>query len=405
MSRSFIALWAILMLASAIPSSGAGLPAPTKADPTGPVKFVAHRIGNVRSECCCVADFNNDGKLDVAAGPFLYLGPDFKPSKIREIKTNVDEQGKGYMNDFMNAAYDVDGDGNLDIISCDWFQKQVWWYRNPGPGKAGLWVENLLVTNGNYETAMLADVTGEGKGCQILPHIAPTHWYEVIKGAEGKIAAVTHVINERKMDFGIGAGDLNGDGRPDVVRSEAWFEAPADARNGQWKEHPLSLIMPQKSPKIAKHISNVLLHDVNGDGLPDLVYSMAHGYGICWMEQVRQGGEISFKRHMIDESWTQAHWLTLADIDGDGVKELITGKRFMAHNGNDPEETGPLGVFYYKQSGKGENVEWKRYKITFDEGIGAGLNTIAVDLDGDGDLDLVTTGKFGGPVWFENKMK
>jgi len=47
---------------------------------------------------------------------------------------------------------------------------------------------------------------------------------------------------------------------------------------------------------------------------------------------------------------------------------------------------------------------WQKYVISFDQGIGAGMNIPVVDLDADGDLDIIVTGKWGGPVWFENKM-
>ena len=76
-----------------------------------------------------MADFNGDGKLDIVAGPYLYLAPDWKPVKIRTLAGQVDEQGKGYVDDFMNLPLDVDGDGKLDVVSCGWFCKCVRWYR------------------------------------------------------------------------------------------------------------------------------------------------------------------------------------------------------------------------------------------------------------------------------------
>jgi len=92
----------------------------------------------------------------------------------------------------------------------------------------------------------------------------------------------------------------------------------------------------------------------------------------------------------------------LADINGDGIPELIAGKRFMAHNGADPDESGPLGLYYYTLK-RGPNPVWTRHVISYNEGVGAGVNIVAVDLTGSGRMDIVTTGKFGGPVWFENK--
>ena len=125
------------------------------------------------------------------------------------------------------------------------------------------------------------------------------------------------------------------------------------------------------------------MYDVDGDGLNDIITSNAHGYGIFWYEQVRDGEKVAWKQHTIDDTWTQAHSLVLADLDGCGVPELITGKRFMAHNGGDPDEYGKLGLYYYKLIRKpGKTVEWKKYVISYDKGIGAGLAIWAGDFRG-----------------------
>jgi hypothetical protein len=368
------------------------------AVPPGSLKFVAHRIGHFRSEACCVGDFNNDGKLDIVAGPYLYLAPDWKPQKIREIRGKVNDKGLGYYDDFMNIAMDVDGDGLLDVVAGAWFAKRTTWYRNPGKA-GGLWEEKVVDNNGNNECGDPWDLLGTGKCDVIIPSLERTIWYERGIGPDGKRGLVRHVVSEKRMPFGVGVGDINGDGRPDIIRPNAWFEAPADPRNGRWIEHPLSL--GGKDGKI-EHTPQIWVYDVNGDGLPDIITSSAHGYGIFWYEQVRKGGEISWKQHVIDDTWTQAHAIVLADLDNDGVPELITGKRFMAHNGDDPEENAPLGVYYYKLT-RGPNPVWTKHVISYDEGIGAGLNIVVADINGDGRLDIVVTGKWGGPVWFENR--
>ncbi len=380
--------------ALAVQSFAADAPEPKNVAPGG-VKFAMHRIGNFRSEACGVADFNCDGKPDVFAGEFLYLAPDFKPVKVRTIAGSVDENGKGYRNDFANMPLDVDGDGKPDIISVDWFSKSSTWFKNTGA--SGEWPMTLIEQNGNFECGNLADVLGHGKADCVLPDVKRTVWYEQVKGG-----LAIHVVSEKPMNFGGGAGDLNGDGRPDIIRPDAWFEAPADPRKGEWIERPIKL--GSKEDGKSEHTAQILVFDVNGDGLNDLICSSAHRYGIFWYEQFREGGEIKFKRHLIDDTWTQAHSLALGDLDGDGKPELVAGKRFMAHNGKDPEEDAPLGVYYYKLQVKPE-VKWTKHVITFNQGVGSGLNVCLADMDGDSDLDVVVTGKFGGPVWFENKTK
>jgi hypothetical protein len=360
------------------------------------VKFAMHRVDNFRSEACGVADFNGDGKPDIFAGENLYLAPGFKPVKVRAIGGTVDENGKGYRNDFANLTLDVDGDGKPDLISVDWFSKSSTWFKNTGVG--GEWPMTVIEQNGNFEAAELADVLGKGKENCVLPAVKRTVWYELV----GKGKFDVHVVSEKPMNFGGGVGDLNGDGRPDIIRPDAWFEAPADPRNGQWIEHPL--VLGSKDGAKSEHTAQILVFDVNGDDRNDIICSSAHRYGIFWYEQVREGGEIKFKQHLIDDTWTQAHSLALGDLDGDGVPELVAGKRFMAHNGKDPEEDAPLGVYYYKLQRKPE-AKWAKHVITYNQGIGSGMNICLEDMDGDGDLDVVVTGKWGGPVWFENKTK
>ena len=136
--------------------------------------------------------------------------------------------------------------------------------------------------------------------------------------------------------------------------------------------------------------------DINGDKLPDLLTSLGHDYGIFWLEQQRAAnGERNWNKHVIDNSWSQAHAMTLIDLNGDGQPEIVTGKRYMAHNGRDPGEREPLGVYWYEWLTVNGRLEWKKHIIDYSSRAGGGMQIPVIDIDRDGDLDVVTAGKSG----------
>ena len=366
----------------------------------GPVRFVLHRVGSFRSEACGVADFNNDGRLDIVSGPCWYEAPAWKAHPFRTLRGKVDDAGKGYHDDFANLPLDVDGDGRVDVVTCSWFAKRTDWYRNTAKG--GDWPVTVADTGSNHECGELCDIDGDGKAREVLPGTPGTHWLEPGKDKNGKAALIRHDVSAKRSPYGGGVGDVNGDGRPDILRPDVWYEGPKNPRTDTWKPHPLALGGANEGQ--AEHTPQILVYDVDADGVNDIVTSTAHKYGIYWYRQVRQGEKVSWKRQVIDKSWSQPHSLALADIDGDGDRDLVAGKRFLAHNGGDPGSGEPLGVYWYelKRSAK---PTWTKHVITYGKGIGSGVDLVARDLDGDGDVDIVVTGKWAGPVLFENQTK
>ena len=183
------------------------------------------------SETCAFADINGDGKLDIVSGEYWYEAPRWTPHRFRDIN-----YVPGYIDNFADLPLDVNGDGKVDIVSAYGFAGKLVWMENPGQTGAA-WKEHLIDHGYFIEFAFLVDLTNSGKADAILPQYggdnAPTAWYEHVKGG-----FVKHVVSTKSYGHGIGGGDVNGDGRTDIITPEGWFEAPPDPRTGEWKWHP-----------------------------------------------------------------------------------------------------------------------------------------------------------------------
>jgi hypothetical protein len=328
------------------------------------VAFAKHTIDLGASETCAFADVNGDGRLDIVSGENWFEAPKWVRHKFRGISyTN------NYIDNFSDLPLDVNNDGHIDIVSCSWFSRKLAWWQNPGKGN-GEWKEHVIDSGSPIEAAILADIDNDGKAREVLPQFGkagmPLAWYEPRDGE-----FVKHVVSPNSVLFGIGAGDVNGDGRNDIVTSKGWFEAPPDPRKGDWKWHP--------DYKLDKDLSFMYVLDINGDGRKDILTSYGHDYGIFWLEQAPNNRWIT---HMIDESWSQPHAPALADLNGDGQPDLIVGKRYQAHNGRDPGGKEPLGIYWYEfyKSDDGKKIEWARHVIDYGTRAGGGMQVAVADF-------------------------
>ena len=210
--------------------------------------------------------------------------------------------------------------------------------------------------------------------------IGRTVWYKLINGK-----LVPMVVSDERGGHGIGTGDIDQDGRTDLLGPDGWHQAPA--RSGDpWIHH--------SDWTLGAAGISIIAHDFDDDGDVDLFWGMGHDYGLYWLEQGRNDmGQRTWTRHAVDEEWSQAHGLVLVDLDMDGKMEVLTGKRRHAHNGKDPGGDDPLIVCTY-----GFNLDSREFtKTNISSGgeVGAGHYPVPVDIDRDGDLDIVLPGKSG----------
>lgn len=349
-----------------------------------PIKFRRVVVSTERYESAGVFDVRGDGHLDIVSGAYWYEGPDFKR---RHFVGAVRAEGE-YYDDFSTIPMDVNGDGRMDFITGGWWGDTVRWRENPGDMEKE-WPEHVIAKCGNVETTRAWDVDGDGE-LEVVPNTpgGPLVAYKLVE--PGRFTA--HVIREEKQGHGLGFGDIAMSGRPGFVLHNGWLEAPDEPLKERWTWHPEFELGSASVP--------VLVADVNGDGLPDIIVGQAHGYGLDWWEQRMEGGKRSWVKHPIDPFNSQYHDMHWVDIDGDGAPELVTGKRYRAHCDNDPGAHDDIGVYYFKWNGESFSKQVISYGPA---GVGSGLGiySVVTDLNGDGRLEIVAPGKDGLHVFFQ----
>ncbi len=373
-----------------------GLPPLAKSEEPS---FQIRRLAVDANEGIAAGDVDDDGKLDLVAGRNWFRNGDWEPRPVRSI-----DDWNGYVQSNGDYLFDMNGNGRLDVVAGSFIPTEVHWYENPGAEGLRLgqhWTKHLLVDTGNTanEGQMMVDLDGNGRPEWIVnswQKDVPAFVWRLEKKSPDEIAAesddgaiyrmVPHQLGPRGNGHGVAVGDLSGNGKPDLLVGQGWYEQPdSEPWSQPWKFHPdwdLHSSLP------------MIVTDLDEDDAPDLIWGNGHDFGLFWWEN--QGhdddGKIRWTEHEIDSSYSQPHTLAWVDLTGDGQEELVTGKRYYAHNGGDPGGMEMPCLYYYRWDAASK--EFTRH--TIDEGhVGTGLQIVAEDLSGNGKVDLAVAGKSG----------
>lgn len=363
-----------------------------------PLKWQIKTLCIDANEGVDVGDVDGDGKPDVVAGRNWYSSPEFVARPLRSVA-----DWNGYVESNGDYLVDVNRDGRLDVIAGSFLPTTVHWYENPGEKGFQLghqWKQHLLFDSkfSTNEGQMMEDVDGDGKPEWVVnswvANVPMVVWRfeeseqptEDGKGTVKTLKAVSHILGADGNGHGLGVGDISGDGKSDVLVGTGWYEQPSEgAWEKPWKYH--------KDWNLQASLPMIVV-DVDQDGKKDIVWGNGHNYGLFWWRNMGANNEgvLQWDKLTIDDSFSQPHALAWADLNKDGAPELITGKRYYAHNGGDPgANDGVLLVYYHFDK---ESKKFIRHDINRGM-VGCGLQVRVTDLDLNGWPDIAVAGKSG----------
>ncbi len=365
------------------------------------------------SEGANAGDVNGDGKMDVVYGPLWFEGPDF--TKKHEIYPPKLQNRESYADNFFSWIYDFNRDGMSDVFVVGFPGTPAYVYENPGKGALDKhWKKHQVFDSVSNESPHFTNIVGDDK-----PELVCTRegffGYATIDWAKPFEAWTFHPISDpladKKFGHGLGVGDINGDQRLDIIQAGGWFEQPEkEDGKSRWKLHEVSF-----TPAYGG--AEMYAYDVDGDGDSDVITSLAaHDFGLAWYEQIKDGKDVTFKQRTLMGShpsenaygvlFSELHSVNVVDLDGDGVKDIVTGKTYYSHHKQSPMWDAGAVVYCFKLDrgpDAGGKVESRYVPYKLDDKSGIGRQLSVADLNGDKLPDIIIGGMVGCSVLIQNK--
>lgn len=347
------------------------------------------------------ADLNRDGHADIVSGPYWYEGPNW--SVRHELYTPISFDPAGYSDHFFVWPHDLDGDGFQDLVMVGFPGKEAWWLRNPGNAAKPHphWEKFIIWHNIDNESPAFTDLSDDGRPgivCQ-----SEGRFGYLTPDANPRSRWVFHPISDNLQlhtyTHGLGVGDVNGDGRKDLLWKGGWFEQPQDnAGATTWKHHAFEFTDREGG-------AQMYTYDVDGDGDADIITSLAaHHFGLSWFEQIKENNRATFREHRIMDSrpednpfgvkFGELHALDFQDVDGDNVPDIIVGKRWWSHAAaGDPERGAPPVVYWFKLARDKDGARFIPFLADNESGVG--VQVVSGDVTRDGLRDIIIGNKRG----------
>ena len=332
------------------------------------MRYTTRQIDGHRFESAAFLDLTGNGVFDLVCGAWWYEGPDYT---VKHRLWDPPAQGD-YFDDFSSIGWDPHGRGYADIITGGFFGQQLIQLHNPG-NALDPWRVEVIAEPGHIETTRAWDIDGDGL-IEMVPN-CPGRPLTIFDWQDDRW--VERVVSSHIQGHGIGCGDIAGHGRKDIVLADGWLEAPENPWQEPWRWH--------QDFNLGRASVPIIVTDLTGNGLGDLIVGEAHDYGLYWLEQKRPN---QWVQHQIEESRSQYHELLWRDVDGDGECELITGKRYWAHCGKDPGAKDALGVYQFRWDGS-------QFVEEHIADCGLGIFADAADLNSSGKMTIAAPGKDG----------
>jgi hypothetical protein len=306
-----------------------------------------------------LGDINGDSYLDIVFGGnelAWYAYPGWQKSVV----SISDEQ---FSTDMQLA--DMDNDGDLDIIVPDGRKGKLCWFENPRPAgdPQNIWKCHVIGYQGDWtHDVEIGDINGDGKLDVVTRRASTEVWLQNNPDSFTRVPIRTARANGE----GTALADINRDGRIDIVQNGYWLEGPLDSINEEWTKHSISESWPSQL--------SVAVADVNGDYIPDVIFAPAESAGrLCWYQPSGNRRTIQWTEHVIDDAVEYVHSLQTGDFNNDGVLDIATAEM---------HQSAQRRVAVYL---KGGSSRWKKQILS----TRGSHNVRAGDISGDGDLDLV----------------